>query len=130
MAPQMSSEWYGPASTEPAPVNQACGRWILPCDAWLYLRDALRLSERELLIVEGLFEDREQEILARSLGISPETFYRTLQRIYVKLRIGSTAELVVRVMSEYLTFVADQTLADMPVLSYWPVKHERTFSAG
>jgi DNA-binding CsgD family transcriptional regulator len=91
-------------------------------DAWLHLGCSLRLSERELRIVQGIFDDQEQESIAAALGISADVVYRTVQRIYTKLRVGSRAELIVRVMVEYLAFVADQAQPEVLGLAYWPVK--------
>jgi DNA-binding CsgD family transcriptional regulator len=80
---------------------------LLTPEVWVHLRGLLRLSERELQILQGIFAEKEQEIIARALSISPEVVYRTTQRIYVKLRIGSRAELRSKVRSEYLAFAAN-----------------------
>jgi DNA-binding CsgD family transcriptional regulator len=77
-------------------------------DVWSRLRDSLRLSDRELQIVQGIFEDQKQESIAFTLGISPHSVNTYMQRIYAKLRIGSRPQLIVRVMSEYLAFLATQ----------------------
>jgi len=98
-------------TSEPGPT-------FIPDDAWLHLRDTLRLGDRELQIIQGIFADQEQESIARTVGISPEMVYRMLQRIYIKLHCGSRAELVVRVMSEYLAFVADQPQSELYGLPY------------
>ena len=118
------SSWSGAAAAALQPVHRDREPWFLPYDAWLHLRGSLRLSDREAQIVQGIFEDEEQESIAKALGISPDLVYRTIQRIYIKLHIGSRAELVVRVMSEYLAFVADQEQTEFCGLSYWPVRVE------
>jgi DNA-binding NarL/FixJ family response regulator len=73
---------------------------------WTRLRDSLRLSDRELQIVQGIFEDEKQESIAFNLGISPHSVNTYIQRIYSKLNIGSRPQLILRVMSEYLASVA------------------------
>jgi DNA-binding CsgD family transcriptional regulator len=90
------------------PVRREVGSGIFSWDEWLHVGDSLRLSDRELLVVQGIFDDRELENIADILGVPTNVVYRTLQRIYIKLQIGSRAELVVRVMSEYVAFAADQ----------------------
>jgi DNA-binding CsgD family transcriptional regulator len=75
-------------------------------DVWSRLRQSLALSDRELQIVQGIFEDHKQETIAFNLGISPHSVNTYIQRIYGKLRIGSRPQLIVRVVSEYLGLVA------------------------
>jgi DNA-binding CsgD family transcriptional regulator len=108
MVPRLSPTWRGTAGSARQPVSPTLGSSLLPCDVWSLLGDSLRLSERELQIVQGIFEDKKQESIAFSLGISPHSVNTYIQRIYGKLRIGSRPQLIVRVMSEYLAFVANQ----------------------
>ena len=118
MAPTFSPDWHGgtaPALESDTPDHESS---LIPCDAWLQLRIALHLSERELQIVQAIFDDQQQDSIAGDLGLSPAIVYRTIQRIYIKLHIGSTAELIVRVMSEYLAFVADQAHPEFYGWSY------------
>jgi len=76
-------------------------------ELWLHVRETLRLSERELHIVQGICAEFEQDDIANVLQISPDVVYRITQRIYVKLRIGSRMELRAKVRSECLAFAAD-----------------------
>ena len=92
----------------PAPVQQPVNSEIISCEGWLYLRDSLRLSDREIRIIQGVFDDEDLEDTAEVLGSSANFVYRSLQRIYIKLRIGSRTELMARVMAEYWVFEADQ----------------------
>jgi len=50
----------------------------------MQLRDTLKLSDRELQIVQGIFEDQKQETIAYALGISPHSVNTYIQRIYTK----------------------------------------------
>jgi DNA-binding CsgD family transcriptional regulator len=104
MFPRPSIGWPGAEEADRQPLKSTLGSSLLPCDVWLQLRDSLRLSDRELQIVQGIFEDQKQESIAYSLGISPHSVNTYIQRIYAKLRIGSRPQLIVRVVSEYLTF--------------------------
>ena len=85
------------------------GSSLLPQDIWPGLRASLRLSARELQVVQGIFEDHKEEAIANSLGISPHTVNTYLQRLYVKLRVSSRVQLIVRVMAEYLQVTSGPT---------------------
>jgi DNA-binding NarL/FixJ family response regulator len=74
----------------------------LSCEAWLRIRNKLRLSDRELAVVQGVCWNRDEAAIASMMAVSRDIVYRTVQRVYVKLRIGSRIELRARVMSEYL----------------------------
>src|ERR1700733_10001893 len=111
MFPKLARSWR-PAGSAPQPVNSALGSSLLPGDVWSRLRESLALSDRELQIVQGIFEDQKQEPIAYRLGISPHSVNTYIQRIYAKLRIGSRPQLIVRVMSEYLGLVASDAQGD------------------
>jgi DNA-binding NarL/FixJ family response regulator len=78
------------------------GHSLLPRIAWDQLREALRLSQREIQVVRGVFDDWKEEQIAHELGLSPHTVNTYLQRLYKKLHVSSRAQLVVRVMADYL----------------------------
>jgi DNA-binding CsgD family transcriptional regulator len=87
------------------PTSANPGLSLLPMNAWPRLGMALRLSPREMQIVQGVFEDRKEESIAYGLGISPHTVNTYFQRLYIKLRVCSRPQLIVRVMAEYLTMM-------------------------
>lgn len=118
MAAAASTVWDDP----PLSVSGVAAPDLLSFESWAHLRDALRLSERELVIVQGIFSDEDPKNISLSLNISTDTFYTALQRIYVKLHIGSRAELIVRVMSENLAFVADESQMEFCGWPYWVPK--------
>ena len=76
------------------------GRSLLPSGAWVRIGESLRLSRRETQIVEGVFEDQKEEMIAYELGISPHTVNTYFQRLYAKLNVSSRPQLIVRVMAE------------------------------
>ena len=85
------------------PHNSGADLSPLPMSAWPRLGMALRLSPRELQIVQGVFDDRKEESIAHGLRISPHTLNTYFQRLYGKLGVSSRPRLIVRVMAEYLT---------------------------
>jgi DNA-binding NarL/FixJ family response regulator len=100
---------YKSSSDFPARGNQ--GLSLFPLSTWPRLGMALRLSPREVQIVQGVFEDRKEESIAYELGISPHTVNTYFQRLYAKLRVSSRAQLIVRVMAEYLTMAPGMSCA-------------------
>src|SRR6266568_3287099 len=88
------------------PASGNLGLSLFPLSAWRRLGMALRLSPREMQIVQGIFDDRKEETIAYELGISPHTVNTYFQRLYAKLRVSSRSELIVRVMAEYLTMAS------------------------
>ncbi len=83
------------------------GSALLPAQSWDRVCGQLRLSPRELQIVKGVFEDHKEDCIASDLGISPHTVNTYIQRVYAKLRVSSRAQLIVRVVAEYLNFTPD-----------------------
>src|SRR5215470_8448256 len=95
--------WNAVVPTAHATKRRNPGLSLLPPGAWSQLSEALRLSPREMQIVEGVFEDQKEEAIAYELGISPHTVNTYFQRLYSKLRVSSRPQLILRVMAEYLT---------------------------
>ena len=79
------------------------GRSILPYDAWRVIANALRISDRELQIVQGIFDDRKEFAIADELKISVHTVHTHLERLYRKLGVSSRVGLVLSILSEYLS---------------------------
>jgi DNA-binding CsgD family transcriptional regulator len=78
-------------------------RSILPYDAWKTIAQSLRISDRELQIIQGIFDDRKEFAIADELSISIHTVHTHLGRLYRKLGVSSRAGLVVCILSEYLS---------------------------
>jgi DNA-binding NarL/FixJ family response regulator len=78
-------------------------RSILPHDAWEVIANSLRISDRELEIVQGIFDDRKEYAIAQELKISVHTVHTYLERLYRKLGVSSRVTLVLYILSEYLS---------------------------
>jgi DNA-binding NarL/FixJ family response regulator len=52
-----------------------CDRSILPHDAWEMIANSLRISDRELQIIQGIFDDRKEYAIAQELKISVHTVH-------------------------------------------------------
>ncbi|HEY7322383.1 MAG TPA: helix-turn-helix transcriptional regulator [Candidatus Binatia bacterium] len=90
--------------TKLKPVGQR-DRSILSHDAWKTIAKSLRISDRELQIIQGIFDDRKELAIADELKISMHTVHTHLERLYRKLGVSSRVALVLYVLSEYLSLL-------------------------
>jgi DNA-binding CsgD family transcriptional regulator len=88
------------------PAAPEIGGQFIPDEGWVYIRTDLRLSDRELRIVQGVWVDQTPESIALAMEVTYFVVYRTLQRIYIKLHIGSRLELKSRVWASYAGYLA------------------------
>ena len=104
MAPAARLGWQDSEESSASGPDECVGPF--PEHIWVHLRKSWRLSNREFEIVRAICANQELESIARVLDIPSEVVYGTLQRIYVKLRIGSRRELRWRTKMECVTLVA------------------------
>ena len=95
-----------PVATVPEPD----GLVMFPDQQWAEIGRALNLSARQLQIVRGIFDDKIQYAIAADLGISPHTVHTHIERLYRKLGVTNRAQLLMRVMTEFVTLVAPRTI--------------------
>ena len=89
-------------SIKPKPVAHR-DRSILPSDAWKTIAQSLHISDRELQIIQEIFDDRKESAIANDLTISVHTVHTHLERLYRKLGVSTRVGLVVYILSEYLS---------------------------
>lgn len=100
------------ASTPAAPgpgtalAKGSPGRAIFHDRQWLSLAHSLQLSDRELEILQCIFDDLTDAAVASELCISAHTVHSHLQRLYHKLGVASRCALMVRVFGEHLSLEA------------------------
>jgi len=70
--------------------------------AWQRLAIRLQLTERELQIVWGVSQDRNDSAIACSLGVSPNTVHTHLNRLYAKLGVCNRMELMLLLFGTFL----------------------------
>ena len=78
-------------------------RSILTSDTWKRIAQSLHISNRELQIIQGIFDDRKEFAIAYELTISVHTVHTHLERLYRKLGVSSRVGLILCILSEYLT---------------------------
>jgi DNA-binding NarL/FixJ family response regulator len=79
------------------------GRSILTSDTWKTVAQSLHISNRELEIIQGIFDDRKEFAIADELKISAHTVHTHLERLYRKLGVSSRVGLILCILSEYLS---------------------------
>ncbi len=89
-------------SITPKPILRR-DRSILSSNAWRRIANSLRISDRELQIVQGIFDDRKESTIADDLMISVHTVHTHLERLYRKLGVSTRAGLIICILSEYLS---------------------------
>jgi DNA-binding NarL/FixJ family response regulator len=91
-------------TTRPLSVERSepAGRLVFSDDIWRDLTRSLKLSRRESEILQAVFDDHKESLIANNLGISSHTVHTHLERLYRKLGVSSRVTLVSRVFVEYL----------------------------
>ena len=79
----------------------------LSARSWCTIATGLQLSERELQVIQGVFDGRSEAAIAQRLHLSAHTIHSHLCRIYRKLDVTSRAALTLRVFAEYLAHSDD-----------------------
>ena len=88
--------------TEPYPAGAA----LFSDQAWAEIARRLKLSGRELQVARGVFNDCKETAIASDLGISSHTVHTHVERLHHKLSVANRAQLLVRVMQEFLALTA------------------------
>ncbi len=69
---------------------------------WQEVGARLKLSDRELEVVIGVFDDLKEAAIATRLGISAHTVHTHLERLYRKLGVNGRGRLITEVLAEHL----------------------------
>jgi DNA-binding NarL/FixJ family response regulator len=78
------------------------GREVLTVSQWTAVGMSLRLSPRELQIVQAVFDDLKEAAIADDLGISAHTVHTHLERLYRKVGARGRTTMAVRIFAEHL----------------------------
>ncbi len=83
-------------------LPQAPGSAIFNERVWRKIARSLDLSGRELQVVRGVFDNHAELTIAAGLAISSHTVHTHIKRLYQKLAVTNRAQLVLRVINEFL----------------------------
>ena len=84
------------------------GAGLLCEPAWIAIALSLGLSQRELQIVRGVFDDATEHAIAAGLGSSPHTVHTHFERLHHKLGVQTRAQIILRVMQEFLALTTSR----------------------
>jgi DNA-binding NarL/FixJ family response regulator len=75
----------------------------LPSEAWKTIAKSLCISDRQLQIIQGIFDDQKELVIADELTISVNTVHTHLGRLYRKLSVDSRVALILCILAKYLS---------------------------
>ncbi len=79
------------------------GRALLSPAEWRMAAAALKLSPRELEIVQCIFDGKIEGAIALRLGISTHTVHTHVKRLYRKLGVCDRCELLIRIFGTHVS---------------------------
>ena len=88
------------------------GASILSDHAWREIGKALRITRRELEIIQGVFDNLTEKEIAGRHNMAEHTVHTHMNRLFKKLSVSTRAELVLRVVEQLIAL----TLAETGVL--------------
>ena len=97
------------------------GAAILSDHAWSEIAKALRITKREIQIIQGVFDNLTQKGIASRLDMAEHTAHTHLNRLFVKLTVTTRTELVLRIVEQLIAL----TLAETGVLPPICPRHQR-----
>jgi DNA-binding CsgD family transcriptional regulator len=84
------------------------GAALLTDYAWLEIARALGMTERELQIVQGVFDNLPQKGIAARLKIKEHTTHTHFNRLFKKLAVTTRTELVLLVMEKLIALTISE----------------------
>jgi DNA-binding NarL/FixJ family response regulator len=94
------------ASAQSPMYNSLRGSAIFSEQAWKEITRSLRLSERELQIVRGVFDDSTESAISAELGISSHTVHTHVERLHRKLAVTDRGQLILHVVQAFLALTS------------------------
>jgi DNA-binding NarL/FixJ family response regulator len=85
---------------------------------WAAITRSFKLSNREQQLVRGVFDDCTDFSIASTLGISCHTVHTHFERLHQKLGVANRAQLILRVLDEFLALTASPGGILPPVCPY------------
>jgi DNA-binding CsgD family transcriptional regulator len=97
------------------------GAAILSDHAWSEIAKALRITTREVQIIQGVFDNLTQKGIASRLDMKEHTAHTHLNRLFKKLNTTTRTALVLRIVEQLIAL----TLAETGVLPPICPRHQR-----
>jgi DNA-binding CsgD family transcriptional regulator len=94
------------------------GAQVINPRGWAAISRSFNLSHREEQLVRKVFDDCTDYSIASGLEISSHTVHTHFGRLYRKLRVANRAQLIVRVVDEFLAMTASPGSTLPPVCPF------------
>jgi DNA-binding NarL/FixJ family response regulator len=104
--PSQSGDKWASVSAPVSEKTHPRGSAMFSNQVWKEIAHSLKLSDRELQIVRGVFNGQTEFSLANSLQLSPHTIHTYCERLYHKLAVTDRVKLVLRITNEFLALTA------------------------
>ena len=91
------------------------GAALLSDHAWREIASALRLTKRELQIVQSVFDNQHEAAIAKRFKLSPHTVHMHMNRLFKKLNVRSRTELVLRIVEQMVALTLSETAVLPPI---------------
>lgn len=83
--------------------------------AWTEIARSLKLSECELEITRGVFDNLTERAIAAGLGVTEHTVRKHLKRLFKRLRVATRTQMIIRVMHELLFLAVSESGCPPPI---------------
>lgn len=78
------------------------GRRLFSKQEWERIARSLQLSKREFQILQCIFDELKETMIAERLGLSSHTIHTHLERMYHKIGTRSRAGIILKVFDRHL----------------------------
>jgi DNA-binding CsgD family transcriptional regulator len=95
--------------TRLSPHRKLLGAALLTGQAWQQVEAALGLTQRELQMVQSVFDNLPEAGIARRFRISEHTVHTHLNRLFKKLAVTTRTGVVLRIMEQVLNSTLCET---------------------
>ena len=85
---------------------------------WHEIASSLGITNRELQVVQGVFDNLGEKEIAHRLKITEHTAHTHLNRLFKKLNVRSRTELVLRVVEQLIALTLSETSMLPPICQH------------
>ena len=103
------------AKIRPDSRRKLRGASLLTDQAWHEIARTLGITQREMQIVQSVFDNQHETEIAKCFKISPHTVHMHLNRLFKKLNVTSRTELVLRIVEQMVKLTLSETAVLPPI---------------
>lgn len=91
------------------------GASIFTDHAWHEIARTLCITNRELQIIQAVFDNQHEADIAKRFKISPHTVHMHMNRLFKKLTVTSRTEMVLRIVEQMVALTLSETAVLPPI---------------